>query len=133
MKNTGIIKKFDELGRVVLAKEIRKTKGWNSRDLLGVSVKGEYIVLEKIEKNVSDYEGMTRRIDELGRVVIPIEIRNTFDLNEGDSVELYSEKGLILLRKFYEGCIYCGSKKKIYKILEKPICTKCIEKIKEKI
>ena len=133
MKNTGIIKKFDELGRVVLAKEIRKTKGWNCRDLLGVSVNGEYIVLEKIEENVSNYEGMTRRIDELGRVVIPIEIRNTFDLNEGDPVELYSDKGLILLKKFYEGCIYCGNKKKVYKLLGKPICSKCIDKIKNEI
>jgi len=132
MKNTGIIKKFDELGRIVLPMEIRKSKDWNYKDTIEIYTKGNDIILEKVEKkNLSG--GMVRKIDELGRVVIPIEIRNTFMLDEGDGVEVYTENEKIILRKYYEGCIYCGSKKKVYKLLEKPICEKCIEKIKEKI
>jgi len=132
MKNTGIIKKFDELGRIVLPMEIRKSKDWNYKDTIEIYTKRNDIILEKVEKkNLSG--GMVRKIDELGRVVIPIEIRNTFMLDEGDGVEVYTENEKIILRKYYEGCIYCGSKKKVYKLLEKPICEKCIEKIKEKI
>ena len=53
--------------------------------------------------------GIIRRVDELGRVVIPIEIRNQFNIIEKDPIEIYVEGGTIVLKKFEPNCIFCGN------------------------
>ena len=53
--------------------------------------------------------GIVRRIDELGRIVLPIELRRTMDIEERDRVEIYLEEDLIIVRKFEQTCLFCGT------------------------
>lgn len=69
--------------------------------------------------------GMIRRLDELGRIVIPIEIRNQFNLIEKDPIEIYVEDSCIILKKFQPNCIFCGNTRDLKKFKEKLICREC--------
>lgn len=73
--------------------------------------------------------GIVRRVDELGRVVIPIEIRNQFNIVEKDPIEIYVEGSSIVLKKFEPNCIFCGNSKNLTTFNDKLICNKCAEKI----
>lgn len=73
--------------------------------------------------------GIIRRVDELGRVVIPIEIRNQFNILEKDPIEIYVDGSSIVLKKFEENCIFCGSTKNLLAYNDKLICTNCSKKI----
>ena len=73
--------------------------------------------------------GIVRRVDELGRVVIPIELRNQFDISEKDPIEIYVDGSTIVLKKFVPNCIFCGSDKDLTQYRDKQICKKCINKI----
>ena len=73
--------------------------------------------------------GIVRRVDELGRVVIPIEIRNKFGIAEKDPIEIYVEGTSIVLKKFEPNCIFCGSTKNLSSYKDKLICDKCSNKI----
>lgn len=75
--------------------------------------------------------GIIRRVDELGRVVIPIEIRNQFNINEKDPIEIYVEGSSIILKKFEPNCIFCGNTKDLLNYEDKLICSKCSKKIGE--
>ena len=57
--------------------------------------------------------GIIRRMDELGRVVIPIEIRNQFNIAEKDPMEIYVDGSSIVLKKFEPNCIFCGNTKNL--------------------
>ena len=63
--------------------------------------------------------GIVRRVDELGRVVIPIELRNQFDISEKDPIEIYVDGSTIVLKKFVPNCIFCGSDKDLKKCINK--------------
>ena len=73
--------------------------------------------------------GIIRRVDELGRVVIPIEIRNQFNIIEKDPIEIYVEVGTIVLKKFEPNCIFCGNTKNLVAFNDKLICEECAKKI----
>ncbi|MBQ3414141.1 MAG: AbrB/MazE/SpoVT family DNA-binding domain-containing protein [Clostridia bacterium] len=73
--------------------------------------------------------GIIRKVDELGRVVIPIEIRNKFDISEKDPLEIYVDGSSIVLKKFESSCIFCGNTKNLTAYKNKLICNKCAEKI----
>ena len=55
--------------------------------------------------------GIVRRVDELGRVVIPIELRNKFNISEKDPIEIYVDGSSIILKKYEQSCIFCGTQK----------------------
>ena len=73
--------------------------------------------------------GIIRRVDELGRVVIPIEIRNKFDIVEKDPLEVYVDGNSIILKKYEPNCLFCGKSKELAVFSDKLICDKCISKI----
>ena len=73
--------------------------------------------------------GIIRRMDELGRVVIPIEIRNQFNIVEKDPIEIYVEGSSIVLKKFEPNCIFCGNTKNLLNYKDKLICKDCSTKI----
>lgn len=75
--------------------------------------------------------GIVRKVDELGRVVIPIEIRNKFDIVEKDPIEIYVDGSSIVLKKFEPNCIFCGNSKNLVEYKDKLICTKCLKKLSE--
>ena len=57
--------------------------------------------------------GIVRRVDELGRVVIPIELRNKFDIQVKDPIEIFVDGSSIVLKKYEPNCIFCGNSKKL--------------------
>lgn len=73
--------------------------------------------------------GIIRRVDELGRVVIPIEIRNKFDIVEKDPIEIYVEGSSIILKKFEPNCIFCGNTKNLVEYKDKLVCSKCTKNL----
>lgn len=73
--------------------------------------------------------GIVRRVDELGRIVLPIEMRRTLDIKEKDALEIYVEGESIILRKFQEACIFCDSTKDVVSFRGRYICGECISKI----
>ncbi len=74
--------------------------------------------------------GIIRRVDELGRIVIPIELRNKLKIAEKDPIEIYVDGSSIVLKKLEETCVFCGSTKNVTKYKDKLICDKCIKNIK---
>ena len=75
--------------------------------------------------------GIVRRIDELGRFVLPIELRRTLDLTERDAVEIYVDEDTIILKKYEPACTFCGSTKGIINYKGKNVCSQCIEELKK--
>ena len=73
--------------------------------------------------------GIIRKVDELGRVVIPIEIRNKFEIAEKDPIEIYVEGSSIILKKFEPNCIFCGSTKDLVEYKDKLVCSKCADNL----
>ena len=74
--------------------------------------------------------GIVRKIDELGRVVIPKELRKTLNIGEGDPIGFYVEGEQIILKKYEPNCIFCGQADEIINYKGKNICRKCLEQIK---
>lgn len=74
--------------------------------------------------------GIVRKIDELGRVVIPKELRRTMDIKEGDALEIYTEDNNIILRKYNPGCSCCGEIQELKEVSGIRLCKNCIEKFK---
>ena len=75
--------------------------------------------------------GIVRRVDELGRVVIPIEIRDKFEIAEKDPIEIYVEGSSIILKKFEPNCVFCGSTKDLVEYKDKLVCSKCAENLNQ--
>lgn len=71
--------------------------------------------------------GIVRKVDELGRIVLPIELRRTLDIAEKDSLEIYVDKDAIILRKYQPACIFCDNAKDILIFRGKNICPECME------
>lgn len=75
--------------------------------------------------------GIVRKIDELGRIVIPMEIRNQFDISVRDSLEIFVDESNIIIKKIEESCIFCGNTKDLIKFKGKLICTNCVSSFKK--
>ncbi len=75
--------------------------------------------------------GIIRKLDELGRVVIPIELRNKFNISEKDPIEIYVEGTNIILKKYEVSCIFCGKAENLREYKDKQICTTCLAKLSD--
>jgi transcriptional pleiotropic regulator of transition state genes len=73
--------------------------------------------------------GIVRKVDELGRCVIPIELRRTLNINEGDGLEIFVDGDKVILRKYEPDCIFCGNADGITNFKGKNICPDCIGKM----
>ena len=69
--------------------------------------------------------GIVRKIDELGRIVIPIELRRSLDIEVKDTLEIYTEGDQIILKKYEPACIFCGEAKEIINYKGKNVCKNC--------
>ena len=77
--------------------------------------------------------GILRKVDELGRIVIPKELRRQFDIEDNkDSFEIFVDNGAIVLKKYNPSCIFCGELDGISTFKNQNVCRYCIEKIKER-
>lgn len=77
--------------------------------------------------------GIVRKVDELGRIVLPIELRRTFGIAEKDALEIYVDGENIILRKYEPGCIFCGNAKDIEVFKNRNVCSECMAELKEKV
>ena len=77
--------------------------------------------------------GMTRRVDELGRIVLPKELRENMEIKEKDPIEIYTEGDLIILKKFQSNCLLCGKTTNLIQYKDKSFCKSCIDKLHNKI
>ena len=75
--------------------------------------------------------GIVRRVDELGRIVLPIELRRTLDIKERDSLEIFVEGASVVLKKYRPTCIFCDSARDIALFKGKNICPKCLKELRE--
>jgi len=73
--------------------------------------------------------GFVRKLDELGRIVLPIEIRKTFQIMERDSLEIFVDKGLIILKKYEPGDIFTGELENLVEYKGKKFSRSTIEDI----
>ena len=74
--------------------------------------------------------GIVRKVDELGRVVIPIELRRTLNIEEKDSLEIYVDGEHIILKKYEPACIFCGDASNTQYLKGKLICPSCLEELR---
>ena len=75
--------------------------------------------------------GIVRNVDELGRIVLPIELRRTLDIALRDPLEIYVEGESIVLKKYNPTCVFCGSKENMFIYHEKNVCSSCIDELKK--
>ncbi|NEZ74284.1 AbrB/MazE/SpoVT family DNA-binding domain-containing protein [Clostridium botulinum] len=73
--------------------------------------------------------GIVRKVDELGRIVIPKELRRTLNIEEGDGLEIYTEGEQIILKKYEPCCIFCGEAKEVINFKGKNICKICLKEL----
>lgn len=77
--------------------------------------------------------GVVRKVDELGRIVLPIELRRTLGIEEKDRIEIFVDGESIILRKYQPACIFCDNAKDIINYKGKNICPDCIRAMSEKL
>lgn len=131
MINQGEIRIVDELGRVVIPVEIRDILGIGKKTPLLVCRKGHYIKIKKLQNNMERIEGIKRKADELGRIVIPIGMRRATGMIEGKGVTIELRGSEIIMQLYQDSCIFCGKQEKLTKFENRLICNKCINKIKK--
>lgn len=74
--------------------------------------------------------GIVRKVDELGRIVIPMELRRTLGIAEKDAVEIFVDGEQIIMKKYNPSCIFCGEARNVISYKGKNICTDCFKEIK---
>lgn len=75
--------------------------------------------------------GIVRTVDELGRIVLPIELRRTLDIAEKDSLEVFVNGSAIILKKYQPACIFCDEAGNVIHYRGKNICPACLQKLQE--
>ena len=76
--------------------------------------------------------GIVRRVDDLGRVVLPIELRRTLDIGERDSLEIFVEDNSIILKKYEPTCIFCNETNDVVVYKGRNVCMNCIHEMNKK-
>ena len=77
--------------------------------------------------------GIVRRVDELGRIVLPIELRRTLNIAEKDSLEIYVDGSSIMLKKYQPACIFCGNARDVSGYKGKNVCQNCRRDLGESV
>ena len=75
--------------------------------------------------------GVVRKVDQLGRIVIPMELRRTLGVKECDPMEIYTEGDQIILKKYEPSCIFCGEGRDVINYKGKNICKSCLDEMRK--
>lgn len=75
--------------------------------------------------------GIVRKVDELGRVVLPIELRRNLNIEEKDSLEIYVDGNSVILKKYEPDCIFCGNARDVINYKGKNICPACLADLRK--
>ncbi|MBS6475458.1 MAG: AbrB family transcriptional regulator [Clostridiales bacterium] len=81
-----------------------------------------------MEKKISK-EIAVRAIDELGKVILPCELRNKFDIKAEDKLQIFEREDEIVIKKYKPSCTFCGAEKALIMFNEKYVCKECIRSI----
>ena len=73
--------------------------------------------------------GIVRKVDELGRIVLPIELRRTLDIAVKDSLEIYVDGTSIVLRKYQPSCVFCDDATDVVNFKGKNVCSACLKEL----
>lgn len=73
--------------------------------------------------------GIVRKIDDLGRIVLPIELRKKMGIEQRDPIEIYVDSDMIILKKHETECVFCGSRKALAEYKGKHVCASCAKNI----
>ncbi len=73
--------------------------------------------------------GIVRKLDDLGRIVLPIELRRTLQIEEKDPVEIFVEDDMIILKKYQPSCLFCGDAKDVISFKGRNICPNCLHEL----
>lgn len=73
--------------------------------------------------------GIIRKVDELGRIVLPIELRRTLKISEKDALEIYVEGDKIILHKDRNACVFCGSEQNLVEYKGRKLCKNCLNEL----
>ncbi len=74
--------------------------------------------------------GILRKVDGLGRITLPMELRRMLDISENDQLEIYLDEDHVVLRKSEKSCIFCGAAVRLIKFRDKDICQDCIDSLR---
>ncbi len=74
--------------------------------------------------------GIVRKVDDLGRIVLPIELRRTMKIAIKDPLQFYVEGDTIVLKKYQPSCVFCGEVHEVTSCKGKNICKKCLSDLK---
>ena len=75
--------------------------------------------------------GIVRKVDDLGRIVLPVELRRTLDIEVHDELEIYLDEDKVVLRKFDNSCLFCASNKRLISYMGKTVCIDCVQSMNE--
>ncbi|SJZ75743.1 AbrB/MazE/SpoVT family DNA-binding domain-containing protein [Selenihalanaerobacter shriftii] len=75
--------------------------------------------------------GIVRKVDELGRIVIPVELRRTLRIEEKDALEIYVDGESIILKKYEPACVFCGNAADTTVFKNKTVCKECLAEMSE--
>ena len=106
-------------------------KNGNVSTKISVCCKKYLTIVDKISIMIMQISRWIRKVDELGRIVLPIELRRTLDIAERDELEIYMESDRIILQKFEPACVFCGSSRGLISYRQKNICQECIRNMTE--
>ena len=129
---TGLTRRIDKLGRIMVPKAIRSEYGISEHTPVEIFTKGEFIVIKKYAIYDGDIQSRYHT-DNVGRIVLPKAIRKQFGLAECDDyVEIFTEETSILLKKYERSCVICGKADGLIQIQGKKICKACVDEIVRK-
>ena len=130
MKATGIIRRIDDLGRLVFPIEIRKILGINEGDKIEIYVAENKIVCRKYTGGEGELNtGVVRPVDSLGRTVIPMELRKMLALPQRAQMQIFIDADAIILRQYESKCVFCSNDENLIPFKDKKICPSCKEQI----
>lgn len=98
--------------------------------LLSTHPQAQWETIYRRKEFIVKSTGIVRKVDELGRIVLPIEMRRTLDIAERDALEIYVEGSSVILKKYKPSCIFCNITKDITVFKEKNVCPKCLKALK---
>lgn len=134
MKPAGFVRKVDELGRIVLPHEFRAKLNINKKENVEMYKKQDCIFIHKTSNKINEKEknpSISRKTDDLGRIVIPKEWRDELGIEFREPVEIALDNKMIIVKKYNPYCLFCGEKNKLSEYKEKKVCSQCIERLNE--
>lgn len=130
IKDKGINRKLDDLGRIVIPNEYRKKFGFNSGCKVITEFINDLVVLERVKDSEKIY---SRKIDSLGRILIPNDFRKSWNWKEDDLIKVIRYNSYLILKKENNKCVFCFREKNLLEYKDKYICNKCKQELLRKI